>query len=104
MRASADVNAQGSRCGTTLQAFPEHAHEAIIEALRDAGADVSGGGGSNDKSQRASLVEGLESVIEMAFDPRVWSDAQQTEDGRAQQSTSARCQQEMIDLMEGGDR
>ena len=102
LRASADVNAQGSRCGITLQAFPEHAHEAIIEALRDAGADVSGGGGFDDKSQRASLVEGLESVTEMVVDPRAWSDAQQTEDGRARQSAPTKCQQEMVQMMQRG--
>ena len=101
LRASADVNAQGSRCGITLEAFPEHAHEAIIEALRDAGADV-GGGGSDNKSQRASLVEGLESVIEMVVDPRAWSDAQQTEDGRARQSAPTKCQQGMVQMMQRG--
>ena len=96
-----DVDARRGRY-LALEALSNRSHESTIQILSEAGTDLDEEKGFCEEAQRASLVENLESVIEMTLDPKAWSDAQQTAGCRVSLSVSAECYKELISTMQWG--
>ena len=64
----ADVNAQGGRYGTALQAALYRGHEEVVELLLAKGADVNAQGGRYGNALQAASVYGNKKVIELLLD------------------------------------
>ncbi|KAF4771904.1 hypothetical protein HAV15_004523 [Penicillium sp. str.  len=64
----ADVNIQGGRFGTALQAASCEGHEKVVQILLDQGADINAQGGKYSNALQAAAQGGHEKVVQILLD------------------------------------
>ena len=64
----ADINAQGGRYSTALQAASAGGHNQVVQILLDNGADVNAQGGSFGNALQAALLGDSNQVVQTLLD------------------------------------
>jgi ankyrin repeat protein len=72
----ADINAQGGRYGSALQAASFRGHKAVVQQLLDKGADCNIQGGRYGNTLQAASLRGHEAVVQLLLDKGVNVNAQ----------------------------
>jgi len=65
MEQGADVNADGGKFGTALQAASAKGHQSIVEILIKAGADINAWGGKHGNALHSALAESHVGVVKL---------------------------------------
>jgi hypothetical protein len=83
LKRTVDINAQGGRYGTALQAASADGHETVVKILLDSGADVNAQGGFYGNALQAASAGGHEAVVKILLDSGANVNAQGGLFGRA---------------------
>ena len=95
----ADVNAQGGRYGSALQAASFGGNAETVKLLLDKGADISAQGGEYGSALQAASARGRTKTVKLLLDKGADISAQGGEYGSALQAASARGRTKTVKLL-----
>ncbi|KAH7196238.1 hypothetical protein BKA60DRAFT_625831 [Fusarium oxysporum] len=94
-----NVNIQGGKYGTALQAASVGCHKGIVRLLLNEGADVNAQGGDYGTALQAASFFGHKEIVRLLLDEGADVNAQDGEYGTALQAASAKGHKEIISLL-----
>ncbi|KAF6814750.1 ankyrin repeat protein [Colletotrichum plurivorum] len=94
-----DVNAQGGRFGSAIQAASFHGHQRIVQLLLDSGADINAQRGSFGNPLWAASYVGCHKTVQLLLDLGADINAQSGAEHIALRCASIRGHQEIVKLL-----
>ncbi|KIV93472.1 hypothetical protein PV10_04684 [Exophiala mesophila] len=94
-----DVNAQGGRYNTALQAAVYSGHENVVRMLLNAGAHVNARGGPRGTALQAALCSGHENVVQILLNAGAHVNTQAAFDNTALQAASSSGHENVVRIL-----
>ncbi|KAF7510671.1 hypothetical protein GJ744_006037 [Endocarpon pusillum] len=95
----ANVNAQGGRCGSALQAASLHGYEQIVQLLIEKGANVNAQGGTYGSILQAASSGGHKQIVQLLIEKGANVNAQGGTYGSALQAASSIGHEQIVQLL-----